>query len=157
MRSLEQSFHYPRYDELPDGLVFLEDIVALVNKVHEPLPPRARNGKTEFTKAMASNYVKAKLTAPAVGKKYNREHVARILFASTIKFSYSAEDVLALTHGFFDGQCCQAVHDRIAGNFNRLFSEGPHAAVAVAAGSGRPECLELVCAAVALKAASLSD
>lgn len=146
-----QTVHYPLYDELPAELVFLDDVVGIVNCVHAPIPTRARNGKTEFTRAMASNYVKARLTDPAVGKKYSREHIARILFASTIKLSYPTEDVLALAHELFDGQDCRLVHDRIASQFNSLFRELPHLPA--------PDCpdrLSLVCYAVVYKIASLA-
>lgn len=113
---------YPAFDELPDGLISLQDLVAVVNAAHGDLPLRARNRHKAFTASMASNYVKQKLTPPPVGKRYTRLHVCMILFAATIKLAYSTEDVLDITGHVFQGAedeaSLQALQDQLADAFN---------------------------------------
>ena len=96
------AFHYPRYDELPDDLVFLNDIVDIVNQVHAPLDVTILNSR-RFTASMASNYIKKGLTPTAIGKKYGRKHICIILLAASVKMSYSTVEVLNLVHAVFDG------------------------------------------------------
>ena len=110
-------FHYPRYDELPEGLMFLGDMVDAVNAAHAALPDRARHGKT-FNGPMATNYMKRGLTPPAIGRRYGRDHLALVLFAATAKLAFNADDVLALAHSLFDGKDVAAVHDEFADAVN---------------------------------------
>lgn len=112
-------FRYPRYRELPEDLVFIDDIVALVNEVHADLPSAARNGKKGFTRSMASNYMKQGLTPPAVGKKYSREHICLVLFAATIKLIGNAEGTVALSKLMFSSGDYERVQDMLAEAFNQ--------------------------------------
>lgn len=122
------ALHYPTYDELPDDLVTLSELVGIVNDAHVDLPLRARNRHQEFTASMASNYVKQKLTPPPVGKKYTRLHVCMILFAATIKLAYSADDVIDITRhvfaGFGEGIRLKKLQDMLALEFNVKTYEG---------------------------------
>ena len=112
-------FHYPRYDELPEALVFLEAIVKQVNDSHAPIPfEMRRNGKL-FTSSMASNYIKQGLTPPPVGKKYTRDHICLIYFASMMKLVFSTDNVLALTNRLFTEDNVAAVNDALADTFEQ--------------------------------------
>lgn len=113
------SFHYPRYQELPEDLVFIDELVALVNEVHADLPSSARNGRKSFTRSMASNYMKQGLTPPAVGKKYSREHICLILFAATVKLVENAEETMALSKLVFASGDYERVQDMLAEAFNK--------------------------------------
>ena len=109
-------FPYPFYDELPEELMFTRDMVAFVNGLHGELPKRVRRGKT-FTAAMATNYVKGGLTPPAIGRRYDRDHLALILFAATAKLCFSAEEVYWLADELFDPADMRASHDAVARAF----------------------------------------
>ena len=112
-------FHYPRYDELPEGLVFLDTIVKLVNRSHAPIPFEMRKNRKLFTSSMASNYIKQGLTPPPVGKKYTRYHVCRIYFAAMMKLVFSTDNVLALTERLFTEENAAAVNDALAETFEQ--------------------------------------
>ncbi len=116
-------FRYPLYEELPDDLMFARDLVAYVNRVHEPLGDRVRRGKT-FTTAMATNYVKGGLTPPAIGRRYDRDHLALILFAATAKLCFSAEEVHWLAGQLFAGDVA-AAHDAFARAVNTTLAGEP--------------------------------
>ena len=111
------AFSYPFYDELPEGLMFARELVAYVNRVHAPLPARVRRGKV-FTVPMATNYVKGGLTPPAIGRRYNRDHLALVLFAATAKLCFSAEEVYWLSEQLFEGDDVRSAHDAIAHALN---------------------------------------
>ena len=111
------SFSYPFYDELPEGLMFARELVAFVNRVHAPLPTRVRRGKV-FTVPMATNYVKGGLTPPAIGRRYDRDHLALVLFAATAKLCFSAEEVYWLSEQLFEGGNVRSTHDAIARTLN---------------------------------------
>ena len=118
------SFTYPLYDELPDELMFARELVAYVNRVHAPLAPRVRRGK-QFTVAMATNYVKGGLTPPAIGRRYNRDHLALVLFAATAKLCFSAEEVYWLSRQLFGTGDVRASHDAIARAINDTLAGTP--------------------------------
>ena len=118
------AFAYPPYDELPERLLFAREIVAFVNRVHEPLSDRVRRGKV-FTVPMATNYVKGGLTPPAIGRRYNREHLALVLFAATAKLCFSAEEVHWLAGQLFEGRDVRGAHDAIARALNDALARKP--------------------------------
>lgn len=107
------SLHYPLYAELPDQLLFIGQVVDFINEVHAPLSPRARNGKI-FTDAMATNYVKRGLTPPAIGRRYGKDHLSLILFASTAKLCFCANDVMDLARELFPDGMVAKSHDEFA-------------------------------------------
>lgn len=106
-------FHYPRYEELPDKLMFLDEIVDYIGRVHSCIPLQARNGKY-FTTAMASNYIKSGLTKPPIGKKYNKDHLCLMLFAASNKMLFSAEQVIRLSKRLFNDRPVDEVNDEFA-------------------------------------------
>ena len=118
------AFAYPFYDELPEGLMFARELVAFVNRVHAPLPDRVRRGKV-FTVPMATNYVKGGLTPPAIGRRYNRDHLALVLFAATAKLCFSAEEVYWLSERLFEGGDVRSTHDAIARAMNDALAGKP--------------------------------
>lgn len=108
-----RSFHYPRVNEMPEDLVFLDDIVRMVNETHACIPARVLSNKT-FTAPMAKNYLHAGITPAPIGRKYNRDHICIILFAATIKLVYKASQILAITETVFEGQDPKVVNDEFA-------------------------------------------
>lgn len=118
------AFSYPFYNDLPEGLIFARELVAFVNCVHAPLPTRVRRGKV-FTVSMATNYVKGGLTPPAIGRRYNRDHLALVLFAATAKLCFSAEEVYWLSERLFEDGDVRSTHDAIARALNDALAGRP--------------------------------
>lgn len=73
---------------------------------------------------MATNYVKSGLTPPAIGRRYNRDHLALILFAATAKLCFSAEEVHWLADELFDRNDMASSHDELKQAFDRAFAKG---------------------------------
>ncbi|MGN0298971.1 MAG: DUF1836 domain-containing protein [Lachnospiraceae bacterium] len=83
-------FHLPRYQEIPEVGLFLDQIVRLINSYLEPL------GKLELTPSMVSNYVKHKLIEPPVKKQYQRDQIAYLIFMAMAKTVLSLEEIRRL-------------------------------------------------------------
>lgn len=76
-------FHLPRYRELPDFGLHLEQVTRYVSR-YIPAP---------VTGSMVSNYVKQKIIPGPVKKSYPRESLAYLIFLSYIKTVMPLEDI----------------------------------------------------------------
>ena len=74
-----EEFHMPRYRELPDVGLYLEQVVRYINSVLDKL------GCQEITPSMVSNYVKKGYIANPVKKQYYAEQIAYLFFLSIAK------------------------------------------------------------------------
>ncbi len=114
-------FHYPRYEELPNELMFLDEIIVCIAQAHRCIPLKARNGKV-FTNSMASNYIKSGLTGPPIGKKYTRDHHCLLMFAASMKLMYTAEQVLEFSRRLFGNRPVALVNDAIGEAIDQSFA-----------------------------------
>lgn len=80
-------FHMPRYQELPDVGLYLEQTTKYINSYLEPL------GCMEITSSMISNYVKKGYVDSPVKKQYYREQIARLFFIAVAKSVLSMENI----------------------------------------------------------------
>ena len=87
---LEMELHIPRWDQLPDMGLYMEQVVSLVNSTFGPAcsdisyPPLTPN--------MVNNYVKAKIVEAPVNKRYGKLSVAQIIVVYILKMCYSTEE-----------------------------------------------------------------
>ena len=79
MREDISGFRLPRYEQIPDVGLYLEQTVRYVNSFLAPL------GEVELTASMASNYVKHKLLPAPRKKLYSAEQLARLMFIAAVK------------------------------------------------------------------------
>lgn len=91
-------YHMPRWDELPDIDLYLDQVV---NYLERYLGVYAYNTDEKIiTKTMINNYVKQKIIPSPQKKKYNRNHLAYLLVIGILKQVYSINDIgklIALT------------------------------------------------------------
>jgi len=73
------AFRLPRYAQIPEVGLYLEQVVRYINARLAPL------GEPELTGSMVSNYVKQKLVPAPQKKLYTAEHLARLLFIAVVK------------------------------------------------------------------------
>ena len=76
-------FHLPRYRELPDFGLHLEQVTRYAS----------RYVPSQLTGSMVSNYVKQKLIPGPVKKSYYQESIAYLIFLSYIKAVMPLEDI----------------------------------------------------------------
>lgn len=84
------SFRLPRYDELPDVGLYLEQTTQYINGLLKPL------GCMEITGSMISNYVKKGLIANPVKKQYYADQIAHLIVVTILKHVLSLENINAL-------------------------------------------------------------
>lgn len=81
-----QNFHLPKFNEIPDVGLFLEQVTKYVSDYLSPLT------KNPITSSMVSNYVKKEIIPRPVKRLYFREHIVYIIFIAI------AKNVLPLEH-----------------------------------------------------------
>ena len=77
-----ENFHLPRYREIPNVGLYLDQTVKYINPFLAPL------GFPEITASMISNYVKKGYIASPVRKQYNADQIACLFFIALAKTSY---------------------------------------------------------------------
>ncbi len=83
-----KDFRLPRYDELPDMGLYLEQVTKYINGYIVPL------GLPELTLSMVSNYVKKGVIAPPVKKQYYAEQIGYLIFVSVAKSVISIDSII---------------------------------------------------------------
>lgn len=87
--------HIPRWKELPNVDLYLDQVVTLVN---ETLYPVLSNSYPDgdnliLTKNMINNYVKNKIIEPPIKKKYKKNHLAQFFVICVLKEVYKINDI----------------------------------------------------------------
>ncbi len=82
-----EGFRLPKYSQLPDMGLYLEQTAKYINMVLAPL------GFFEITGSMIRNYVKMGLVKNPVKKQYYRGHIARLLSLTVLKSVMSLESI----------------------------------------------------------------
>ncbi|MDD5946000.1 MAG: DUF1836 domain-containing protein [Clostridia bacterium] len=87
MKKSISDFRLPRYDEIANVGLYLEQVVKYINIYLRPL------GQVEITASMISNYVKQKLVEAPVKKQYYAEHIARFILIAIMKLVVTLDDI----------------------------------------------------------------
>ena len=82
-----QDFKLPKYEEIPNVGLYLEQTAKYISEYLAPLQDGAITG------SMISNYVKKGLVSNPVKKQYNREQIAYFIFIAIAKNVLSMEDI----------------------------------------------------------------
>lgn len=82
-----ENFQLPKYSEIPNVGLYLEQAAKYISEYLEPLQQSALTG------SMISNYVKKGLVSNPIKKQYNREQIAYLIFIAIAKTVLSIEDI----------------------------------------------------------------
>lgn len=85
-----EQFRLPRYREIPDVGLYLDQTVKYVNRYLAPL------GCMEITSSMVSNYVKKGYISSPVRKQYDADQIAYLFFISVAKSVLTMENIARL-------------------------------------------------------------
>ena len=90
--------HIPRWKELPNVDLYLDQVVTLVNETLSSFlsNPSSEEDTLILTKNMINNYVKNKIIEPPVKKKYNKNHLAKFFVICVLKEVYKMNDIKIL-------------------------------------------------------------
>lgn len=76
-------FHLPRWEELPNFDLYLDQVITLIEGYLDHLFDEGKD--SILTSAMVNNYVKLKLIPKAEKKRYNRVHIAYLIAITILK------------------------------------------------------------------------
>ena len=96
-------FHIPRWNELPDIELYLDQVVNYLERYLEKYS--ANKDDKIITKTMINNYVKQGIMPAPEKKKYNRSHIAYLIVICILKQVYSINDIgklISLTIQYFE-------------------------------------------------------
>ena len=82
-----RNFDLPRYEQLPNVGLYLEQTTIYINQCLQPL------GFGEITGSMIRNYVKMGLVANPVQKQYFADHIAHLMAISVLKHVVPLEHI----------------------------------------------------------------
>lgn len=90
MAEAVRDYRLPRYGEIPNVGLYLEQVVKYIGDYHAPL------GDVMITGSMISNYVKRNLVDNPVKKQYFRDQIAGLIFIAVAKNVLSLDDIRIL-------------------------------------------------------------
>lgn len=90
-------FHIPRWDELPNIDLYLDQVVTLINSCLSPFlffhSDYQKKENELLTKAMINNYVKNDLIEPPTKKQYSKVQLTKLFVICVLKQVYSMQDI----------------------------------------------------------------
>jgi hypothetical protein len=85
-----ENFRLPRYHEIPNVGLYLEQTGQYINEYLEPVLPGCLTG------SMISNYVKKDLVSNPVKKRYSRDQIVALICIAVTKTVLTLEDIQVL-------------------------------------------------------------
>ncbi len=93
------AFRLPRWAELPDMDLYMDQVISQLDKYLAPL--QQSEGEHFATASMVNNYVKQQLLAPPVKKRYSRIHLAHLVIICVSKQVLTIPEVKTLIDDTF--------------------------------------------------------
>ena len=83
-------FSYPKWEEIPNIDLYLDQVLLYVNQVCAPISSENEKG---LTASMVNNYVKHGYLTKPDKKKYKRQQIARLIAITTLKSVFSIQEI----------------------------------------------------------------
>ena len=115
-----KDFHLPRWNELPNIDLYIDQLVSLLEQYLSGYI-KNDNEKEEkiITKTMINNYVKHDIIKPPINKKYNKEHMASLFVVFVLKEVYSINDIKKLIHLAIETSSVEQAYDRFCSELEK--------------------------------------
>lgn len=84
-------FHIPRWDELPDIELYMDQVITFIE--NNILISSINFGERIITPSMVNNYVKLNLIPKPVKKKYGKIHLAYLIAISILKHVFTIQKI----------------------------------------------------------------
>lgn len=112
------NFRCPRYNELPDVELYMDQVVGMLEKKLSALT----DGEDEHvvTSTMINNYVKQKLISPPVRKKYDRSHIAQLIVILIFKRVLSITEIKFLLERMKNADSFESMYDRFCDELDNI-------------------------------------
>ncbi len=86
-------FKCPRWNDLPDFDLYMDQVVLWVSQKLEPL---YFNQEKILTNSMVNNYVKNSIVEPPIKKHYNSKHLAYLIVVCILKRCFTLSEIAGL-------------------------------------------------------------
>lgn len=83
-------FSYPKWEDIPNIDLYLDQVLLYVNQVCAPISP---DKEKSLTASMVNNYVKHGYLTKPDKKKYQRKQIARLIAITTLKSVFSIQEI----------------------------------------------------------------
>ena len=115
------NFHIPRWSELPNVDLYLEQVVGFINSSLSPyiLMNTDKEDNQLLTKTMINNYVKNSLIEAPNKKLYSKKQLAKLFAICVLKQVYSLQEIKVLFSVALEDSDISDAYD----NFCNLFEE----------------------------------
>lgn len=117
------NFHIPRWNELPNVDLYLDQVVTFINNFLSPYIffniPYKKEENELLTKTMINNYVKNNLIEAPIKKQYSKIQLAKLFVICVLKQVYSMQDIKRLINIALVDTPIQTAYDR----FCKLFED----------------------------------
>ena len=87
---MNSDFSYPKWEDIPNIDLYLDQVLLYVNQVCAPISPDKDKG---LTASMVNNYVKHGYLTKPDKKKYQRKQIARLIAITTLKSVFSIQEI----------------------------------------------------------------
>lgn len=111
--------HLPRWNELPAIELYMDQVLILVE---EYLSPFIKKDEKILTAAMINNYVKTKILPPPIKKRYDRQHLAYLIFICMIKPVFPISEIHELLIKGHSKEDLPAFYDRFCQAQERTYA-----------------------------------
>lgn len=85
------AFKIPRWDELPDFDIYMDQVIYFINQKLAPLA--ITESDKPITSTMVNNYVKNSIVKPPIKKHYKKYHLAFLIVVTILKKVYSLSEI----------------------------------------------------------------
>ncbi len=113
------AFHIPRWHELPEFDLYMDQVIALAEKYLSVL---SADGKGLLTSSMINNYVKSGVLPPPKNKKYNRTHLAILMIVCITKPVMEISAISDVIHRGIEADTIENVLNSLAEEFENELS-----------------------------------
>ena len=117
------NFHMPRWNELPNVDLYLDQVVNLINSTLSPYIFLNNDNKKDniqvITKTMINNYVKNNLMEAPEKKLYSKIQLAKLFVICILKQVYSMQDISTLIYISLEKTSASAKYDTFCELFEK--------------------------------------
>ena len=114
-----KNLHIPRWSELPEIDLYMDQVVTLINSKLVPfIYNETKDGESQIiTKTMINNYVKNNLVEPPVKKQYSKKQLAKLFAICVLKQVYSLQEIDFLIKKAIEGTSVSEAYDMFCDMF----------------------------------------
>ena len=113
---MNSNFSYPKWEEIPNIDLYLDQVLLYVNQVCAPISPDKEKG---LTASMVNNYVKHGYLTKPDKKKYQRKQIARLIAITTLKSVFSIQEIAQTLNSLQTQESSDQLYDAFVDYMNQ--------------------------------------